>query len=98
MYTLYFLIGIFKKKHEKIPENARFLYFQPTVTLEDLSRDGIISEDDANNVEMINGSNHEENLEPALEALITNSEMKENPFDQMVKEIRLGKFLKSNCG
>ena len=68
------------------------------MTLEDLSRDGINSEDDANNVEMINGSNHEENLEPALEALITNSEMKENPFDQMVKEIRLGKILKSNCG
>ena len=68
------------------------------MTLEDLSRDGIISEDDANNVEMINGSNHEENLEPALEALITNSEMKENPFEPMVKEIRLGRILKSNCG
>ena len=68
------------------------------MTLEDLSRDGIISEDDANNVEMINGSNHEENLEPALEALITNSEMKENPFEPMVKETRLGKILKCNCG
>ena len=84
----------FLKNHEKIRENVRFLYFQPTVTLEDLSRDGINSEDDANNVEMINGSNHEENLE----ALITNSEMKENPFEPMVEEIRLGKILKSNCG
>ena len=69
------------------------------MTLEDLSRDGINSEDDANNVEMINGSNHEENLEPALEALITNSEMKENPFESMVKEeIGLGKILKCHCG
>ena len=66
--------------------------------MEYLSRDGINSEDDANNVEMINGSNHEENLEPALEALITNSEMKENPFEPMVKETRLGKILKCNCG
>ena len=68
------------------------------MTLEDLLRDEIISEDDANNVEMINGSNHEENLEPALGPLITNSEMKENPFESMVKENRLGKILKSHCG
>ena len=51
---------------------------------------------DANNVDtyVTIGSN-EENLELSEQALITNSEMKEKPLEQMVKEITLGKFLKN---
>ena len=67
------------------------------VDLEKITSD---EEEHANNVNayVTIGSNNEENLEPALEDLITNSEMKEKPLEQMVKEITLGKVLKNHCG
>ena len=67
------------------------------VDLEKITSD---EEEHANNVNayVTIGSNNEENLEPAFEALITNSEVKEKPLEQMVKEITLGKVLKNHCG
>ena len=68
------------------------------VDLEKITSD---EEEHANNVNAyvtIGSNNEEENLKPAFEALITNSEVKEKPLEQMVKEITLGKVLKNHCG